>query len=85
MFCAFFGVRCTQVPLEEDFTLDLNKLSAAKAQGLLVANPNAPTGIGIPLTDIEAFVRKNSGRIVIVDEAYMPFFGQSVEAAHKKI
>ena len=84
VFCAFFGVPCTQVPLEEDFTLDLNKLSAAKAQGLLVANPNAPTGIGIPLAEIEAFVRANSGRVVIVDEAYMPFFGQSAVPLTKK-
>ncbi len=77
VFCSFFGVPYTQVPLEEDFTLDLAKLTKTRAQGVLVANPNAPTGIGIPLEEIEAFVRANSGRIVVLDEAYMPFFGQS--------
>ncbi len=77
VFCRFFGVPYTQIPLEEDFTLDLEKLTRASAQGVIVANPNAPTGIGISLPEIENFVRENSGRVVILDEAYMPFFGQS--------
>lgn len=77
VFCRFFGVPYTQIPLEEDFSLDLQKLTCASAQGVIVANPNAPTGIGIPLPEIENFVRENSGRVVILDEAYMPFFGQS--------
>ena len=84
VFSEFFGVPYTQVPLEEDFTLDLSKLTAAKAQGVLVANPNAPTGIGIPLGEIEAFVRANAERVVILDEAYMPFFGQSAALLTKK-
>ena len=77
VFCDFFGIPKKIVPLEEDFTLDLRKLAASGAQGLIVANPNAPTGIGIPLPEMEAFVRENSGRVVIIDEAYMPFYGQS--------
>ena len=77
VFCAFFGVPYTQIPLEDDFTLDLAKLTAAKAQGVFVANPNAPTGIGISLAQIEPFVRENGGRVVVLDEAYMPFYGQS--------
>ena len=77
VFCEFFGIPHTIVPLEEDFTQDLSKLTAARAQGVLVANPNAPTGIGIPLGQIEPFVAANAGRVVILDEAYMPFFGQS--------
>ena len=84
VFCSFFGVPFTEVPLEADFTQDLAKLTAAKAQGLLVANPNAPTGIGIPLADIERFVAANAGRVVILDEAYMPFFGQSAAPLTKK-
>ena len=63
--------------MEEDLSLDLAKLTAAKAQGVLVANPNAPTGIGIPLDEMEAFIRANAARVVIADEAYMPFFNQS--------
>lgn len=84
VFCDFFGIPKKIVPLEEDFSLDLHKLTSAAAQGVLVANPNAPTGIGIPLGGIEAFVRENSGRVVIIDEAYMPFYGQSAVCLTKK-
>lgn len=84
VFCNFFGVKYTLLPLEEDFSLDLDKLSALPAQGVIVANPNAPTGIGIPLAEIERFVKKNSGRVVIIDEAYMPFFNESAVPLTKK-
>ncbi len=69
--------------MEEDFTLDLGKLTAAEAQGVLVANPNAPTGIGIPLAEMEKFIAAND-RVVVVDEAYMPFYNQSAAALTKK-
>ncbi len=84
VFAAFFGIPHTVVPLEEDFTLDLSKLTATDAQGLIVANPNAPTGIGIPLCEMEAFVAQNGRRVVIIDEAYMPFFGESAVPLTKK-
>lgn len=76
VFADFFKVPKKIVPLEEDFTLSLAKLTAMPAQGVIAANPNAPTGIGIPLREIEPFVAEND-RIVILDEAYMPFFGES--------
>ena len=77
VFADFFSIPHTVVPLEEDFTQDLGKLSETRAQGLLVANPNAPTGIGIPRAEIEVFVRRNAYRTVIIDEAYMPFYNES--------
>lgn len=80
VFCNFFKVKANIVEVEEDFSLDLDKLTAAAAQGVIVANPNAPTGIGIPLVRMEEFVKANEDRIVIVDEAYMPFFNQSAVA-----
>lgn len=83
VFCDFFGIPKRILPLDEDFTLDLEKLLALPAQGFVVANPNAPTGIGIPLGKVEGFVKK-SGRLVILDEAYMPFFGESAVPLTKK-
>ena len=83
VFCEFFNIPSVIVPLKEDFTMDLDALSAARAQGVILANPNAPTGIGIPLNKVEEFVQKNRDRIVIIDEAYMPFFGQSAAALIK--
>ena len=84
VFCDFFGIPKKIVPLENDFSLDLARLTAMPAQGLVVANPNAPTGIGIPLPEIERFVAENSSRVVILDEAYMPFFGQSAVGLTQK-
>lgn len=84
VFCDFFKVKAHTIEMEEDLSLDLDKLTAAKAQGVLVANPNAPTGIGIPLDEMEAFIRANAARVVIVDEAYMPFFNQSAAPLVKK-
>lgn len=77
VFAAFFHIPVKILPLEEDFTLDLAKLTAMPAQGVIVANPNAPTGMGIPLGEVQAFVKANEDRVVILDEAYMPFFGES--------
>ena len=84
VFAEFFKIPKKILPLEEDFSLDLKKLTKTPAQGVIVANPNAPTGIGIPRGEIEAFVRENSGRVVILDEAYMPFFDQSAVLLTKK-
>lgn len=84
VFCDFFGIKHAVLPLEEDFSLNLAKLAAMPAQGLIVANPNAPTGIGIPLSEIDAFVAANGGRVVILDEAYMPFFNESAVPLTKK-
>lgn len=78
VFCDFFSVPYKKVPLKPDYTMDLGTLSAAESQGVLVANPNAPTGIGILCGEMEIFVKSNPGKIVIVDEAYMGFYGESV-------
>lgn len=83
VFAEFFKIRTQILPLEKDFTLDLSKLTAMPAQGVIVANPNAPTGIGIPLGEVEKFVAAND-RIVILDEAYMPFFNESAVPLIKK-
>ncbi len=83
VFCDFFNIPKRILPLEEDFTLDLAKLTKMQAQGVIVANPNAPTGIGIGLSDMEKFIAEND-RIVIVDEAYMPFFNESAVSLTKK-
>lgn len=83
VFCDFFNIPRRILPLEKDFTLDLAKLTKMQAQGVIVANPNAPTGIGIGLIEMEKFIAEND-RIVIVDEAYMPFFNESAVPLTKK-
>ncbi len=65
------------IPLREDFTLDVKALMDAPAH-LVIANPNAPTGIALTRKEIEAIVSSNPDRIVVVDEAYVDFGGESV-------
>lgn len=76
-----FDVPYTKVPLNEDFTIntdDYIPVSRADANGgVIICNPNAPTAMAMPLSEIERIVDANQGRIVVVDEAYIDFGGES--------
>lgn len=76
VFARLFGVRFTAVPLREDFTLDPANYMDNSAN-VVIANPNAPTGLAISLDDIRAICRANPDNVVIIDEAYADFSGIS--------
>ena len=78
VFASFFGIPHTVVPLRGDFTLDLAAMQQTPCRGYYIANPNAPTGIGVHRDAMEAFVAAAKDKIVIADEAYMDFFGESL-------
>ena len=69
-----FDISYTTLPLREDFTIPVEQL---KANGIVLANPNAPTGIAIGLDDIEKVLKQNQDHVVIVDEAYAAFGAHS--------
>lgn len=76
VYAAFFGNNARVVPVKEDFTLPLEEFK--KNDGtLIITNPNAPTGIGLPLFEIAELCRTNPDHVVIVDEAYVDFGGES--------
>ncbi len=77
VFCDFYSVPKKIVPLSADYRLDLEAFSRTDCQGYIIANPNAPTGMGIPKSQIFAFVAAHPDKIVVVDEAYMDFYGES--------
>ncbi|WP_041523966.1 histidinol-phosphate transaminase [Gilvimarinus agarilyticus] len=76
VYCELFGVPATTIPLRDDFSLALDDYQA-DAAGIIFPNPNAPTGMGVALDHIEALLRARPHTLVVVDEAYIDFGGQS--------
>ena len=76
VFAELHRIKSTIIPLNEDFTIDTD---AFKCQNRLVviANPNAPTGIALNLNEIEEIVVSNPDSVVLIDEAYVDFGGES--------
>lgn len=79
VYAALFNIEYQLVPLNEDFSISVNGF-AEKNGGIIFPNPNAPTGKGIALTAIEEILKHNADQVVIVDEAYIDFGGESAVA-----
>jgi len=75
-WCSMLNVPSNVLPLREDFSVDTGLYRGLKCT-VMITNPNAPTGICLPLSEIEAVLRANPDNVVIVDEAYVDFGGQS--------
>lgn len=79
VFADLHGVPYEKVPLKEDFTVDVAGLSG-RGKLTVLANPNAPTGIALPLDRVEEIIASNPDHVVVVDEAYVDFGGDSAAA-----
>jgi len=76
VFAELHGVEYQEIPLNDHF--EINKEEYLSQNKLIViANPNAPTGISLALTAIEEIIRSNPDGVVVVDEAYVDFGGVS--------
>jgi histidinol-phosphate aminotransferase len=69
---ALFGLNATVIPLREDFTLNVDDYMDFPGT-IFIANPNAPTGIALPTSDIRRLLEADPDRVVVVDEAYVDF------------
>ena len=76
VFADLLHVPYTQIPLREDFTINPEDY-VGLGKTIFLANPNAPTGIALPLDAVERIVRGNPNNVVVVDEAYVDFGGES--------
>jgi len=73
---ALFGLEAKRIPLREDFSLNVDDYMDFPGT-VVIANPNAPTGMAVPRTDIQRLLEADPDRVVIVDEAYVDFGAES--------
>lgn len=83
VYADIFGVELEQIPLKDDFSIDINDY-INKGKNIVIANPNAPTGLALSYDDVEKIVSSNPDNLVIMDEAYMAFCGESCMELVKK-
>lgn len=76
VFARLNHIPYTEIPLREDFSIDIQDYIGI-GKTIVIANPNAPTGLSIPLSDMEEVLKSNPDNVVIVDEAYVDFGGES--------
>jgi histidinol-phosphate aminotransferase len=79
VWCELFGIPYEEVPLRDDFHADADDYArGGDAGGVVLANPNAPTGIAEGEEFFRKVIASHPGCVVIVDEAYVDFGARSV-------
>lgn len=76
VYADLYGVRYTEVPLKDDFSIDPADYTGNNAN-IVIANPNAPTGIALSKDAVEQIVSANPDFVVLIDEAYVDFGAES--------
>ena len=76
VFADLYAINAEKIPLESDFSIDYRKY-CGKNKLVVIANPNAPTGMTISVRQIEEIVKTNPDAVVLIDEAYVDFGGET--------
>ena len=76
VYCGLYGIDSVAIPLDERFAIRVDDY-ARENGGIVIANPNAPTGHLLPLGDIERLVAAHPQSVVVIDEAYVDFGGDT--------
>jgi len=83
VYAALYGIPYKRIALSDDLSINV-KDYVAIGSNITLANPNAPTGIALKSRDIETIVSSNPDNIVLLDEAYIDFGGESaIPLTHK--
>jgi len=80
VYANLYDIEAKLIPLTQDFDIDIEDYQNLDVSGVVITNPNAPTGKALPLADIEKILQANQDKVVLVDEAYVDFGAQSAAA-----
>ncbi len=83
VYCGLYGIEYQEVPLTDSFEIRVEDYFVPNG-GIIFPNPNAPTARLLALGEIERLLEKNSDSVVVVDEAYIDFGGESAVGLIKK-
>ncbi len=76
VYCQLYQISYDAVPLSTDFSINVDDYDSVNG-GIIFPNPNAPTGCLLALSEIEKLLQKNTDSVVVIDEAYIDFGGES--------
>ncbi len=83
VFAQLYNLDTQIIPLKDDFSIDTERFMGQNKL-IVIANPNAPTGIALELSVIEKILQSNPESVVLIDEAYIDFGGESCAQLTKK-
>lgn len=78
VYCNLFGINYNTIPLTDNFEINLQDYEDKDCAGVVITNPNAPTGILLKAQLIQKYLTEHPHQVVVVDEAYIDFGGESV-------
>lgn len=76
VYCALYGIRYQPIPLDANFQVNIEDYEKPN-KGIVLPNPNAPTGSALNLTQLRRLVEHSQGSVVVIDEAYVDFGAES--------
>ncbi|MCP4470613.1 MAG: histidinol-phosphate transaminase [Gammaproteobacteria bacterium] len=76
VYCGLYRIEFETVALDQSFRIDVNDYHPGNG-GIIIPNPNAPTGIALDLENIEELLNRSRQSVVIIDEAYVDFGAES--------
>ena len=79
VYCGLYGIDSIAIPLDENFRIRIDDYARDNG-GIILANPNAPTGQLLPLIEIERLLTAHPNSVCVIDEAYVDFGGDNVIA-----